>query len=92
MTYYCSKCDYPVAEPEEVEVPDGFMYVCPHCASPLLFITHDEAEADCCGCDPLFSADEARYLTHIIDKQLVKLQGAANQLMNIKEKLEVFND
>lgn len=92
MTHFCSKCEYPVLNLEEVEVPDGFMYVCPECASPILFITHEESEADCPGCDPLFTPDEARYLRHIIDKQLAKLQGAANQLMDIKEKLEIFND
>jgi len=92
MTYYCSKCEYPIAEPVEFEVPDGFMYVCPICTGPVLFISHEEAEGDCPGCEPLFTSDEARYMTHIIDKQLVKLHNAADQLLNIKEKLEIFND
>lgn len=134
MQLFCSKCEKPVAVPDIGEAVDGFIYSCPECDGPLLFVGYDEAdnvyqqlvtemvlgiggsdvtgvmgaackctepcESDeicpdcCCGLVseehlilPGFTKDEALYLLHITDKQLGKVNNAANQLINIKTKL-----
>ena len=90
MQFFCSKCEGPVIQPEESEAVDGFLYSCPTCHGPVAFVSYEEAAALDAGEDaeePLFTEIEVCYLNPVIDKQLVKLHGAAHQLMNIKEKI-----
>lgn len=91
MQFFCSKCEGPVIQPEESEAVDGFLYSCPTCHGPVAFVSYEEAAAldaeEGPVAEPLFTENEVRYLNHVIDKQLVKLHGAAHQLMNIKDKI-----
>ena len=44
MQLFCSRCEKPVPHPAIDEAVDGYIYSCPECDGPLLFVGYEEAE------------------------------------------------
>lgn len=91
----CPECDGAIALVPYSEYVDTFQNAL--LTAILGIAPGEEAEnSDCAICKSacenckdanLFTPDEALYLLHITDKQLGKVNNAANQLINIKTKL-----
>lgn len=105
MIFYCGKCEKPVGDMNSSETPDGYLYSCPECDSPVAQVSHaeldsyredlkeqEDAKGDPTAPGPTITNDEARYLLHLINKQLTKLEHAICQLINIKTKLGGYDD
>lgn len=99
MKYVCGKCFKAVEGVEGLEpMPgaEGVSFHCLECSAPVLYMTYEELEQVEEG-EPaelpegfkclVLSPDQQRYLEHIIDKQLSKLDDAANQLLDILDQL-----
>jgi hypothetical protein len=88
MKFICGKCFKTVVDPAEAETPEGYFYNCDDCGTPIAFSTYDEVDE---VVRVVFSHDEARYLTHLVNKQLDKLKRAEQQLINIKRKMVIHD-
>lgn len=89
----CPECGGPIAELNYSEVDKSYKEIVTNLTLGMFFQTPDN-----CGCSgdctykEDFTADERRYLRHIVEKQQSKVEHAHAQLGNILEKLGDDND
>lgn len=91
MKIICSPCaGLAVSLEETVEVAgiEGTVYVCPHCGTPLVFISYNEMNATDEEANQVFLSDQQiHYLSNLIDKQADKLSEGYEQLTKIRRIL-----
>ena len=88
MTYFCSKCvlEVNIEGLVQDEIATGILFSCPVCGGPVLHMNHEEYEAE--EATALYLDEEQElYLSHILDKQLDKLEHATDLVTSIREQL-----
>ena len=88
MKFICAKCLTPVEDPDEMEGLDGYTYHCT-CGAPIAYVPYDECEEDSDGLVTVtFTPQQVDYLKHLIEKQIDKLEGGLEQLIDTLEILK----
>lgn len=97
MRHYCGHCDYS-GTLETLDIFEGiesYMGHCPRCGGILVEWPYEEIsefETEQLGTirELLPNEDQCRYLTHLCNKQVAKLEGAKKQLEELIGKTQVM--